>query len=310
MSIAFFGSVYRNEGSTNIGIPNWSDSTSGLSNAAFFLGFVTEVDTNGDGIIDNAIWDGNGDGFLDFNFQDPYNSLKRSDYVNSRDWVSPFKCLSLYTNGDYLLQDDNDTRIFYGALYAQRDTDVFSRGGQLFELADVGEGNWTYEVSATWYNIRITDSVADSSGGFIVANCYDNIDRPDGSSAFCGSINRDATTNRLQSICASFINIGLEGSQSTDFNIYYEQDFVVGENELSVSLDVQATKLKSAEQDILGDFDDNFGEPTFPEWRGGARLAIAYSDFRFNWSTRYIGKGEVDEPDDFDTYAPCDGLDV
>jgi iron complex outermembrane receptor protein len=704
MSIPFFGSVYRTEGSTNIGIPNWSDSTSGLGNAAFFPGFVTEVDTNGDGIIDNAIWDGNGDGFLDFNFQDPFYSLERSDYVNSRDWVSPLKRLSLYAHGDYLLQDDNDTRIFYEALYAQRDTNVFSPGGQLFEfvgaenpfnpcgtdiengidcragvgfpygsqevrpivsirgdrdtnvvdvsqyrlvggvqgnlgiLADVGEGNWTYEVSAiysaskgdnsiigineanllnsldtsvrnadnsitcgtgsdgcvpvnlfssniyqegggtltaaegaylfdsreistevkqtmltgyitgdaftlpwnnqivplvlgaefrkdeiitdanpvaaegllwgyfsdegadgsrnlkevffeteapllrgekwaeeltvtasgrwtdetfydpettfslkaiyrptewftirgtrgtsyrapnlrerflngtsgfstlsdpcvvpnsarisdpldinssetydaaedqraqriltacsangidptslglqtatqdrfeagtstevstggseslaaersvsetygfifeqpftdafdltvsaTWYDIRITDSVAEPSGGFIVANCYDNIDRPDGSSAFCGSINRDATTNRLQSIDASFINIGLEGSQGTDFNIYYEQDFIVGENELSVSLDVQATKLKSAEQDILGDFDDNFGEPTFPEWRGGARLAIAYSDFRFNWSTRYIGKGEVDEPDDFATYAPCDGLDV
>jgi hypothetical protein len=158
MSIAFFGSVYRNEGSTNIGIPNWSDSTSGLSNAAFFLGFVTEVDTNGDGIIDNAIWDGNGDGFLDFNFQDPYNSLERSDYVNSRDWVSPFKCLSLYTNGDYLLQDDNDTRIFYGALYAQRDTDVFSRGGQLFDMHSVTQTylaeavsylNWQTSVKAT-----------------------------------------------------------------------------------------------------------------------------------------------------------------
>lgn len=704
MSIPFFGSIYRTEGFTNIGIPNWSDSTSGLANAPFFGDMVTQVDTNGDGIIDNAIWDGNGDGFLDFNFQDPFYSLERSDYVNTRDWVSPLKRLSLYANGDYLLQDDNDTRIFYEAMYSQRDSNVFSPGGQLFEfvsaanpfnpcgtdpingidcragvgfpygpqevrpiisikgdrdtnvvdvhqyrlvggvqgnlgaLEDFGEGNWSYEVSAiysaskgensiigineanllnsldtsvrnadgsitcgtgsdgcvpvnlfssniyqlgggvltpaeagylfdsreistevkqtmltgyisgdafklpwndqivplvvgaefrkdeiitdanpvaaegllwgyfsdegadgsrnlkevffeteapllrgekwaeeltvtasgrwtdetfydpettfsfkaiyrptewftirgtrgtsyrapnlrerflngtsgfatisdpcvvpdgarisdpldinssetydaaedtrlprvidsciangvdptslglqtdttagfaagtstevstggsdtlkaersvsetygfifeqpftdafdltlsaTWYDIRITDSVAEPSGGFIVANCYNNIDRPDGSSAFCGSINRNGTTNRLESVDASFINIGLEGSKGVDFNIFYQQDFVVGENELGVTLDVIATKLESAEEDILGEFDDNFGEPTFPKWRGNARLSLNYMDFRVNWSTRYIGQGETDNPTDFGTFVPCDGLDV
>jgi iron complex outermembrane receptor protein len=704
MSIPFFGSIYRTEGSTNIGIPNWSDSTSGLANAPFFGDMVTEVDTNGDGIIDNAIWDGNGDGLLDFNFQDPFYSLERSDYVNTRDWVSPLKRLSIYANGDYLLQDDNDTRFFYEALYAQRDSNVFSPGGQLFEfvgvdnpfnpcgtdpingidcragvgfpygpqevrpiisikgdrdtnvvdvyqyrvvggvqgnigaLEDFGQGNWSYEVSAiysaskgdnsiigineanllnsldtsvrnddgsitcgngsdgcvpvnlfssniyqlgggvltpaeagylfdsreistevkqsmvtgyisgdaftlpwndqivplvlgaefrkdeiitdanpvaaegllwgyfsdegadgsrnlqevffeteapllrgeewaeeltvtasgrwtnetfydpettfslkaiyrptewftirgtrgtsyrapnlrerflngtsgfasisdpcvvpdsarisdpldlnanetydasedqraqrildscrangvdpttlglqtdttnrfsaatstevstggsdtlaaeqsvsetygfifeqpftdafdltlsaTWYDIRITDSVAEPSGGFIVSNCYNNIERPDGSSAFCGSINRNSTTSRLESVDASFINIGLEGSKGVDFNIFYQQDFVVGENELGVTFDLIATKLQSAEQDILGQQDDNFGEPTYPEWRGNARVNLSYMDFRFNWSTRYIGKGEVDQPADFDTYAPCDGLDV
>mmetsp|Transcript_68100 Transcript_68100/g.215459 ORF Transcript_68100/g.215459 Transcript_68100/m.215459 type:complete len:1063 (-) Transcript_68100:2084-5272(-) len=704
MSIPFFGSVYRTEGFTNIGNPNWSDSTSGLANAPFFGDMVTEVDTNGDGIIDNAIWDGNGDGLLDFNFQDPFYSLERSDYVNTRDWVSPLKRLSIYANGDYLLQDDNDTRFFYEALYAQRDSNVFSPGGQLFEfvgadnpfnpcgtdpinggdcragigfpygpqevrpiisikgdrdtnvvdvyqyrvvggvqgnlgsLDDFGQGNWSYEVSAiysaskgdnsiigindanllnsldtsvrnadgsitcgngsdgcvpvnlfssniyqlgggvltpaeagylfdsreistevkqsmvtgfvsgdaftlpwndqivplvvgaefrkdeiitdanpvaaegllwgyfsdegadgsrnlqevffeteapllrgeewaeeltvtasgrwtnesfydpettfslkaiyrptewftirgtrgtsyrapnlrerflngtsgfasisdpcvvpdsarisdpldlnanetydasedqraqrildscrangvdpttlglqtdttnrfgagtstevstggsdtlkaehsvsetygfifeqpftdafdltlsaTWYDIRITDSVAEPSGGFIVSNCYNNIERPDGSSAFCGSINRNSTTSRLESVDASFINIGLEGSKGVDFNIFYQQDFVVGENELGVTFDLIATKLQSAEQDILGQQDDNFGEPTYPEWRGNARVNLSYMDFRFNWSTRYIGKGEVDQPADFDTYAPCDGLDV
>ncbi|WP_412972767.1 TonB-dependent receptor domain-containing protein [Glaciecola sp. MF2-115] len=704
MSIPFHGSIYRTEGSTNIGIPNWSDSTSGLANAPFFGDMVTEVDTNGDGIIDNAIWDGNGDGLLDFNFQDPFYSLERSDYVNTRDWVSPLKRLSIYANGDYLLQDDNDTRFFYEALYAQRDSNVFSPGGQLFEfvgadnpfnpcgtdpingidcragvgfpygpqevrpiisikgdrdtnvvdvhqyrvvggvqgnigaLEDFGQGNWSYEVSAiysaskgdnsiigineanllnsldtsvrnddgsitcgngsdgcvpvnlfssniyqlgggvltpaeagylfdsreistevkqtmltgyisgdaftlpwndqivplvlgaefrkdeiitdanpvaaegllwgyfsdegadgsrnlqevffeteapllrgeewaeeltvtasgrwtnetfydpettfslkaiyrptewftirgtrgtsyrapnlrerflngtsgfasisdpcvvpdsarisdpldlnanetydasedqraqrildscvangvdptslglqtdttdrfgagtstevstggsdtlaaeqsvsetygfifeqpftdafdltlsaTWYDIRITDSVAEPSGGFIVSNCYNNIERPDGSSAFCGSINRNSTTNRLESVDASFINIGLEGSKGVDFNIFYQQDFVVGENELGVTFDLIATKLQSAEQDILGQQDDNFGEPTYPEWRGNARVNLSYMDFRFNWSTRYIGKGEADQPADFDTYAPCDGLDV
>ena len=704
MSIPFFGSVYYTPGNTNIGIPNWSDSTVALGNVPFFPGLAVEADSNGDGIIDTGIWDGNGDGFLDFNFQDPFYSLGRSDYYNSRDWVSPLKRISIYASGDYLLQDSNDTRFFYEGLYANRSSDVFSPGAQLFEfvpaanpfnpcgtdaingidcragvgfpygpqearpivsirgdrdtnIVDVyqyrlvggvqgnlglmdnfGEGNWSYEasvsysaskgknsirgvsddrlltsletsvrnadgsitcgdgtdgcvpvnlfapniyqlgggtfspeetdylflnrvietevkqtmatgfitgdlaklpwndqiiplvvgaefrkdeiitdandvaaqgllwgyfsdegadgsrnlrevffetefallrgheyaeeltvtasgrwtdesfydpettfslkgiyrptewlsirgtrgtsyrapnlrerflngtsgfatisdpcvvpdearlsdpldinanetydasgdtraqriiascaangidatslglqtdttdrfgagtstevstggsetlaaersvsetygfiieqpftdafdltLSATWYDIKITDSVAEPSGGFIVGNCYNNIDLPDGSSAFCGSINRDATTNQLQSIDASFINIGLEGSKGIDFNIAYEQDFVVGENELNLSIDVLATKLQKADFDILGQQDDNFGEPEFPQWRGNSRVSVAYSDFRVTWSSNFIGRGEEDFSEEFGTFAPCDGLDV
>ena len=701
MSIPFFGSVYRTPGFTNIGIPNWSESTTSLGNVPFFPGMAVEADSNGDGIPDVGIFDGNGDGLLDFDFQDPFYSLGRSDYYNARDWVSPLKRFSVYANGDYLFNDDNDTRFFYEALYATRDSDVFSPGAQMFEfvgpdnpfnpcgtdpingidcragvgfpygpqtarpivsiqgdrdrnivdvyqyrlvgglegnigaLDNFGEGAWSYEISAVYsaskgdnsirgigdeqllkslentfrdasgnivcepdcvpvnlfqdsvyqlgggtfsqaetdylflsreistevkqsllsgyiagdlyqlpwndqivpivigaelrkdeiitdandvaaqgllwgyfsdegadgsrnlreffaetefpllrgkkfaeeltltasgrwtdetfydpettysvkgvyrptkwltirgtqgtsyrapnlrerflngtsgfstisdpcvvpdsaresdpldinanetynaeedqratrilnscrangvdptalglqtdttdrfgagtstevstggsdtlaaersksttygfvieqpfseefdltfsmtkYDIDITDSVAEPSGGFIVAQCYDNIDRPDGSSAFCGSINRNSATSRLESVDASFINIGLEGSEGTDFNLYYQQAFVVGENELNVSFDLIATQLDSADQDILGEYDENFGEPTFPEWRGSARLQLSYSDFRLNWNTRYIGPGETDEPDDFATFAPCDGLDV
>jgi iron complex outermembrane receptor protein len=699
----FFGSLYYTPGFSNIGVPGLSESTTSLGNIPFINGTVA-ADSNGDGIDDTAIFDGNGDGFLDFNFQDPFYSLGRTDYVNGADWVSPVQRISVFANGDYLLQDDNDTRVFFEALYANRASDVFNPGGQFFQwvgsdnpynpcgtdsingqncyagsgldaffgdtrtrmrpivsiredrdtnVVDVyqyrlvggvdgnigaldgfGEGGWTYEASfnysaskgensivgiseaklvdsldnsvrnadgsvtcgtdcvpvnlfapniyqlgggvftdaekdylftsreiitevkqtvvagyitgdlyklpwndqivplvlgaefrkdeiitdandvaaegllwgyfsdegadgsrnirelyfetefplirgakfaeeltvtaagrwteesfydaetiyslkavyrptewltirgtrgtsyrapnlrerflngtsgfatisdpcivpeaardtdlgvsvaqvynaendtrenriltacinngvdpislglgtetdngftaststevttggtqelnpetslsetfgfvienpfseefdltfgITKYNIEITNSVAEPSGGFLVNQCYDNIEIPDGTSGFCSAIQRDATTGRLSGINASFVNIGLEGSSGTDYNLFYQQDFVVGDNELGLVLDLQATQLDSAETDVLGVFDDNFGEPSFPEWRGSARVSLSYSDFRFNWFSRYIGDGEADDPDDFDTYTPCDGLDV
>jgi iron complex outermembrane receptor protein len=165
-------------------------------------------------------------------------------------------------------------------------------------------------VSMTKYKIEITDAILEPSGVYIVDQCYDNISLADGTSGFCGSIVRDPTTDTLSDINASFINIGLETSEGIDYNLLYEQDFVVGDKELGVLFDFKATKLQAAEEDLLGVFDDNLGEPVYSEWRASSTLSFTYSDFRLSWFTRFIGEGEIDEPDDFGTFAPCDGLDV
>ncbi|MEQ3659600.1 MAG: TonB-dependent receptor [Glaciecola sp.] len=701
VSLGFFGSVYYTEGFTNIGIPNFSDSGSSLGNVPFINGLFA-ADTNGDGIPDAGIYDGDGDGLRDVDFQDPFYNASASDYVNQSDWLSPNKRFSLFANGDYLFNDENDTRFYYEALYAQRASDVFNNGAQFFQgiipadhplnicgtdpingnncyattgldaffgdtrldiqpiisvrgdrensevdvsqfrlaaglngniglLDGFGEGNWTYEVSAThsasdgkntisgisqaridqslnnavrnadgsitcgtdcvvvdllsptlyqlgagdfatqaerdflfidriietevkqtvfggfitgdlfnlpwndqtvplvvgaewrkdeiitdandvaadgllagffsdqgadgsriirevffetefpllrgqeyaeeltvtaagriteesfysaeqiwslkgiyrpneWltirgtrgtsyrapnlrerflngtsgfgtvfdpcvvpeaarvgnitdpsagntydaaldtretrvldacrannldptslginvlgsgsgyqseittggtqnlnpetststtygfvieqpftdafdltlsvtrYDIDIENGVAEPSASFVAAQCYDNIDQPNGDSGFCAFLER-GDDGLIDNVDSRFINIGLEGSEGTDYNIFYNQAFVVGDQELDVTVDIIGTKLKSAEFQIFETFDDNKGEPAFPEWRGSARLSLAYSDFRFNWFTRYIDAGQADEPPTFeDDNPPCNGI--
>ncbi|MBF7072403.1 TonB-dependent receptor [Glaciecola sp. MH2013] len=706
MSIPFFGSVYRTEGFTNIGIPNWSESTLNPANVAFFQSQgvnAIEVDTNGDGILDGAIFDGNGDGLLDFDFGDPLYSFLNSDYRNSQDFVSPLERITMYLNGDYLFNDENDTRLFYEGLYATRDSSTFAGTGQIFPLIDAtnpynpcgsdpingsdcragvgapygpqavrpilnirgdrqnnsvdayqyrlvggvsgnigaldnfGEGSWSYEVSAiysasrgessqvgisstnfeksiaatrnangeivcgdpgddcvavnlfssniyqegggtftpeeaaylfttrnivtevkqtmltgfitgdwftlpwndevvplvvgaefrkdeiitdanpaavdglynsfadqgadgsknlreiffetefamlrgqewaeeltltasgrlteetfyapektfslkalwrpteyltirgtrgtsyrtpnlrerflngtsgfnsvtdpcvvpeaarvsdpldvnsaetydasedernervfascltngidatsfglntpdsagfsnfvsaevttggsetllaersvsetygiifeqpftdafdltlsaTWYDIEIRGAVSEPTSGFIIASCYNNEEVPDGTSGFCDSIQRDPTTLQMTGVDRSFINIGFEGSKGIDFNVFYQQDFIVGENELGVTIDLLATKLQSRELEFFDIFDDNVGEITNPQWRGSAQLRLEYTDFRFNWSSRFIGRGQNDNLFDFEPdNQPCTGLDV
>lgn len=706
MSIPFFGSVYRTEGTTNIGIPNYSDSTLNPANVAFFQSQgvnAIHADSNGDGINDTAIWDGNGDGLLDFDFADPLYSYLNSSERNKQDWVSKLERVSVYATGDYLFQDDNDTRFFYEGLYAQRDSGTIAGTGQIFPtvsasnpynicgsdpingidcragvgapygaqsatpiinirgdrdrqavdvyqyrlvagvngnlgaLDNFGEGSWSYEVAlthsaskgessrrgisrsnfakslaavrnpdgsitcgdgtdgcvpvnlfssniytegggtftneeaayllvnsevsteieqtmfsafisgdmftlpwndevvplvlgaelrkdkikttlndvareglynlaadlgadgsknlreiffetelplirgkewaeeltftasgrvtdetfyapervyslkaiyrptewltfrgtrgtsyrtpnlrerflnggssfssitdpcvvpdaarvsdpldtnavqtynaaedereqrvldscsangvdptslglnngsndggftsfvsaeittggseelsperslsetygivveqpfseafdltlgVTWYDIEITEGVAQPGSAFIVGRCFNNSESPDGSSEFCKSINRDSETQQITGINGSFINIGFEGSKGIDYNIFYGQKFVVADNELGVELDIQATQLKARNFDILGDVDDNLGEIANPEWRGSARLGLSYRDFRFSWRTQFIGGGQNDDLFEYDVNPGCDGLDV
>jgi len=86
---------------------------------------------------------------------------------------------------------------------------------------------------------------------------------------------------------------------------------LLGDENLAVTLDVQATKMTEQAFDILGDYDDNVGEVTTPEWRGNAHLSLAYNDFTVHWYTEFIGGGEfdLDDQDDWDTeYEACTGL--
>lgn len=159
--------------------------------------------------------------------------------------------------------------------------------------------------SITRFDIEVTNSIAEPSAAYSIGQCYNR----DGNTAFCDRLTRDSN-GKIDQIDASFINIGLITSKGMDYNLLYQQEFVVGEQNLRVDLDLQATRLTESLYDVLGTVDDNIGEPDYPEWRASAHLRLALGDFRFNWKTRFIGEGVEDDNDDqfkVDTVG-CQGL--
>ncbi|MEM0514848.1 TonB-dependent receptor [Pseudoalteromonas sp. YIC-827] len=182
------------------------------------------------------------------------------------------------------------------------ETSVAKTYGFIFEQPFSDDFELTF--SATRFDIEVTNSISEPSASYSVGQCYS----ADGNPAFCSRINRGAD-GRISLVDASFINIGLITSKGTDFNIYYNQDFVVNDKNLGLTVDLQATKMSESLYDVLGTVDDNVGEPDFPEWRGYGRLKLAYDDYSVNWEARYIGKGEEDDLGEFEEYtAGCTGL--
>lgn len=182
------------------------------------------------------------------------------------------------------------------------ETSVAKTYGLILEQPFIEDMDLTFSI--TRFDIEVTNSIAEPSSGYSINQCYS----ADGNDAFCGRIGRDSS-GQIDLVDASFINIGLLTSQGYDYNIYYNQDFVISEQNFGVTVDLQATKMTEALYDVLGTVDDNVGEPDYPEWRGSARLMLEYDDFRFNWMARYISGGEEDELGEFeeDTVA-CTGL--
>jgi len=178
----------------------------------------------------------------------------------------------IVTGGSLALVEETSLAKTFGFVFEQPFTDAF-------ELT----------LSMTRFDIEVTNSIAEPSATYSISQCYS----ADGNDAFCSRIMRDSN-GQISDVDASFINVGLLTSKGIDYNLYYQQDFVVGGKNLGVSLDVQATRMTGAIYDVLGTVDDNVGEPDYPEWRASARLSLSYDDFRVNWFTRMIGKGKED----------------
>jgi len=101
-----FGSVYYTPGYTNVGIPNFSESSDAFGLPA----------------------DGNGDGLADFSFLDyTTNGLPRD---RATDLLAGTEQLSFFSYGEYTL--DNNVTAYYEASYAQRETLINSGEAQLF----------------------------------------------------------------------------------------------------------------------------------------------------------------------------------
>lgn len=169
--------------------------------------------------------------------------------------------------------------------------------------------------SMTRFDIEIEDSITQPGAGFIVSQCYDNPDALGATSAFCDRITRDST-GAVSLLDGSFINIGLLTAKGIDYNLLYEQEFLIGDKALEFTADLIATRNTESFIDILGTTDDNVGEPASPEWRGQANFAFAYSDFTLRWAAEFIQGGEQDDLDDpavwpyVDDDIACDGLGV
>lgn len=127
----FFGSAYYTPGYTNIGNPNFSRPNIGLQFAGLLPSWIA-ADANGDGINNTTIIDGNGDGFVDVDLFDPFYAYQNSDYYRSGDYTSAQKRISLMVNGEYGLQDKNDTTFYFEGLYAKRESPMFRPGAQFF----------------------------------------------------------------------------------------------------------------------------------------------------------------------------------
>ncbi|WP_244935409.1 TonB-dependent receptor domain-containing protein [Parashewanella spongiae] len=162
-----------------------------------------------------------------------------------------------------------------------------------FVLEQPFSEDFDLSISATRYDIEVTNSIAEPSAGYSIGQCYSS----DGVRSFCSRLGRDEN-GQISLVDGSFVNVGLLTSKGYDYNLYYSQEFILFDKGLDVSFDLQATQTTESLFDILGSVDDNLGEPDVPEWRGTAHLRMEYDNFVFNWQTQYIGGGREDWLDD------------
>ena len=125
-----FGNVWHTPGTSNIGIPDFSETELPLRFAGTHPSLVG-VDLNGDGIPDTMLVDPDGNGITEIDLQtDKYNE-NGSVRDRASDLLLGQQRTNLYSYGEYDLGRGNTT-LYYEGLYSRRETEVFSSGANLF----------------------------------------------------------------------------------------------------------------------------------------------------------------------------------
>lgn len=204
--------------------------------------------------------------------------------ITSAPAVNPIASTEILTGGSAELEDEESRAWTAGVVLVQPFTDAFG-----------------LTVSATYYDIKVTDSVEEPGTTDVMDNCYQI--QSSASDAFCTRVTRGAD-GFIDLLDTSFINIGRLTSKGMDYNVLLTKDFEAFDRPFDATLDVRLSQLFEQEVEVLGSIDDNAGETESPTWRGNASLLVGTGDFRFNWLTRWIGGGKED------TYGQNFGFDV
>ena len=160
-------------------------------------------------------------------------------------------------------------------------------------------------IGMNYYEIDVTDSIIEPSPGYIVYDCYSS---PGGVSTFCPRIQREADPVQpfIDFIDQSFINRDSEIHRGVDLNVAFEDSWTVFDRAIDITADltmhrqIEASDLFTNNQGVE-DFDDDEEEWGYPEITGRLIVAAEHGQWRFAWTTRYLGSA-VQDPDGDDEW--------
>ena len=197
-----------------------------------------------------------------------------------------------------------------GSLDIDPETSRSITAGFAFEET-FGDG---YDISlgASYFDIKLKQSIIEPSSQFIVNDCYT---RDDGQrSPFCDRIvTSDLAVDRflISDINSGFINLNQESVRGIDFNGFFGKEVGLFGKLVDLGLNVRANHLIERSTLFIDDtgnptFDDDAGEFGLPKWTGNATFTADIDKFRFTYNIRYTGSVEQDA-DGIDDFADAFG---
>ena len=127
-----YGDVWYTPGTTNIGIPNFSETELPVSFTRFNSAAIVPIDTDGDGVPDTGLVDPDGNGVSEVDLQKDTYNYNGSDRDRASDLLPNSRRINLYAYGEHDLGNASNSQAYFEFLYANRKTEAITRGARLF----------------------------------------------------------------------------------------------------------------------------------------------------------------------------------
>ena len=197
-----------------------------------------------------------------------------------------------------------------GSLDIDPETSRSITAGFAFEET-FGEG-FDVALGASYFDIKLKDSIVEPSSQFILNDCYT---RTDGQrSPFCDRIvvsDRAEDRFLVDAVNSGFINLNSESVRGFDFNATLGKEVSMFGTLVDLGINVRANHLIERSTTFIDDFgdesyDDDAGEFGLPKWTGRTTLTADIDKFRLTWQIRYTGPVEQDS-EDIDAFSDAFG---
>ena len=127
-----YGNVWFTPGTSNIGIPNFSETELPLGFIGFNPAAIIPTDIDGDGIPDTGLVDPDGDGVSEVDIQSEQFQYNGSERDRAGDLLYGSERSNIYAYGEYDLGNESNSTLYFEALFARRTTEVYSPGPTIF----------------------------------------------------------------------------------------------------------------------------------------------------------------------------------
>ena len=158
-------------------------------------------------------------------------------------------------------------------------------------------------IGATYYDIQLRDEISQIGGQFSIDNCYSD---PEGDSPYCRNIFRtfigdgSQADGLLSQVNQQFLNKDALKARGVDINIAIDLPTELFGKAVDFSADItlnrklEITNIFIDPATLEASVDSDLGDFGYSEWAGQGIFRADVNDFRFTWSTRYIGGVEAD----------------
>lgn len=162
------------------------------------------------------------------------------------------------------------------------------------------DGFW---LTIDYFDIEFDQLIAQLGEQRILNECAERFST---TSVFCQAVDRDPTTQQIQLVRDTWINVNGADIEGWDLQVGYQFDvadvfgFVSGNNESArdygeININFNGQYLERDEFiDSDGIVTDNAGDTFNPDVRLRGNFGYAYKDFRFLWNVNYFGATDTD----------------
>lgn len=153
-----------------------------------------------------------------------------------------------------------------------------------------------FSMSVDYFDIDIDGEVTSLTPGQITSRCFNSEDFAN--EPLCAQIEREQGPDdfSITEVTGGYLNIANQINRGVDFNFGYQTETPIGELRLGYEHTIQIEASRQLFADSIRE--DYTGEIGNPKNVGNFTAELAYNDWRYNWTVRYL-----DKTDNYERYG-------